>query len=749
MFAFRAILCLLAFSSCALAQVGPAPAPAKPKGGEKHGAASVPIEITADGDTRFVAGIATANENVVVRHGTDLLYADHVSYDVSQHIASADGNVRIYSGSKVYRGDHIVFNFLTKEITSTNFSAAEFPVFAKGESVTTPEPDHYHLTNGYLTTDNRAHPSFRLRAHTMEIYPDDRVVLKDVVLYVENVPVFWVPIYSQSLKSQESTFRVQGGSSSRFGDEVMATFNWRVSDNLTMIFHEDYRSKRGDGGGLDMRYKPVKDGYGLFSGYYLHDKEYYENPTALPRSPMGPDRYRFTLQQFTPLGEGLEAKINANVWSDPYITEDFFQREYSRQRMPDNTLEVINRGGDYEISVLGRAQINRFFDTTERAPEFRIETKPIKVFNTGLEYESETSMVHFQQSYSNQLYNFGTIPKAYSADRWDTYHELLYPKQYFGWLNVTPHVGLRGTAWSHDNLDIASTTADETGKSVERGVIDGGVDLSFKVSRTWTDLKSPTLGIDGIRHVVEPFVHAQAVLPSVGSDAVRGFDDRVANTWANPIGFPFYNSIDSINRQMVARTGVRNQIQTKRDGQNVTLVDWSVFSDLNATSHYDEQNVLTDDTFSHVYSDFVLQPTNWLTFQSRDAIDTGSASYNMHDNSLSWQPNRAYKFTLGDRLLEGLNMVDTYGLPIPNSNQVYFRFFYRLNEHWQFETRHSFNTDDSNLQEQSYTVFRDMSAWQMGVTYSEINNHESTSQSVFYVTLTLKAFPSATARAVQ
>ena len=707
----------------------------------------IPIDITADGETTYAAGLATARDNVIVKRGGDLLYADRVIYDNAKHEVIADGAVRLYVGPKVYRGDHIVYNFETRAVTSTNFAVAAFPVFGEGKSVTSPEPDHYRISDGFATTENREHPTFRVHAHTIEILTGDRIVMKDVVLYIGDTPVFWLPEYYQSLKSDTTTFNIEGGTSTRFGLVGLATLNWKVANDLAVSLHQDYRSKRGDAGGVDLKYRPVKGGAGLFRSYYTVDSNYKENPTALPRTPISASRYRFALQQITPIGECVDAKVNANVWSDPYITEDFFQREFNKERMPDNTIEVANRYPDFEVSVLGRAQVNRFFDTTERAPEVRIESKPTKMFGGPVEYQSESSAVHFIQSYSNQQYSYPTRPKNYSANRWDTYHQFLMPQQYFGWLSSTPHIGLRGTAWSHDNLAVSGTSSgSSSGPAVSRVVVDAGDDFSAKVSRTWTDAKCPSLAIDGLRHVVSPFVDVEAVLPSDSRNAVRGFDTRMGNTWADPIDFPLRNSIDSIDRQLIVRQGVRQELQTKRDGQNWDLTDWSLFTDLNATSHYDEQQVFTRDAYSHAYSDARISPFPWLTFDSRDAVDLNGHSYNMYDNSLTWQPDRSFRITLGDRLLDKVSILDTYGFAIPNSNQAYLRLFYRMNEHWQFETTHGFDTQDEHLSDQSYTIYRDLSAWRLGMTYSDQNNRNAADVQTVYFTLTLKAFPSASLR---
>jgi len=66
--------------------------------------------------------------------------------------------------------------------------------------------------------------------------------------------------------------------------------------------------------------------------------------------------------------------------------------------------------------------------------------------------------------------------------------------------------------------------------------------------------------------------------------------------------------------------------------------------------------------------------------------------------------------------------------------------FYRINEHWQVEAQEQFEATTGRLQLQQYTVYRDLDAWQLGMTYSdsELNNQGN---HTIYFSLTLKAFP--------
>jgi len=60
--------------------------------------ADKPVEITADGDTRFENGKAVADNNVQIRYGDLAIYADHAEYNPDSRDILLVGNVRIYSG---------------------------------------------------------------------------------------------------------------------------------------------------------------------------------------------------------------------------------------------------------------------------------------------------------------------------------------------------------------------------------------------------------------------------------------------------------------------------------------------------------------------------------------------------------------------------------------------------------------------------------------------------------------------------
>src|SRR5208282_1072839 len=107
-------------------------------------------------------------------------------------------------------------------------------------------------------------------------------------------------------------------------------------------------------------------------------------------------------------------------------------------------------------SLLASPQVNPFFETVERLPEFTVESKQQKLFGLPIEYTSQSSVVNFQRKFAdlqyfrdptdypynsfeheqtaydfyhpNQLPGFDpTQQNNYSAYRYDTYHEFAFP----------------------------------------------------------------------------------------------------------------------------------------------------------------------------------------------------------------------------------------------------------------------------------------------------------------------------------
>ena len=722
------------------------------------------VEITADGQNTYLGNIATADDNVVLRYKSDVIFADHMIYDRSTKTVTALGNVRIFSGTKVYRGSSIVYNLETKAMTSSAFYGEEYPKFVTGKQVTTPEPDHYRLTNATFTTDNRANPSFHMAASTIEYRPNDEVVLKNVLIYVGNVPVFYVPIFVQSLNDSRPAYQFQVGNSGRFGSYIDNTYNWVADNKLRGSTEFDVREKRGYAGGVDVQYFPSLTSDILLKTYYAQDNLYSKSYNGINKGNQSDqnvfdgvpydNRYRVAYEHHLQFSNDFSSIADLNFWSDPWITRDFFSGEYQGENQPPNFISLNEYNPNFTLSLLASPQVNPFFETVERLPEFMAEVKQQKIFGTDIQYSNQSSVVNFDLHYadtskfsnpSNYIYNSFPVTNAYTyyhpnatysynpnstanynADRYDTYHEFSYPHQYFNFLSLTPRIGGRFTYYSDETQDLGGTL------SKARLAGDVGLEGDFKISRTWLNVASPNLGINGIRHVVEPFFNAQyAPSPTVTPNEIHGFDNRLYSTQLQPINWTEYNSIDSIDKQAVLRFGVWNKIQTKRDGLNYDLITLQTYADADFDRNFSSST--PNSTLSNLFNNLVYAPTKQLQFNNFSAIDVSGGGYNQVDTNVTWSPDPSLQLTVGDHYIN-------HSPIFSDSNNIAFGMFYRLNEHWQLQAQEQFEAVTGRLQLQEYTITRDLDSWQAALSYSNSEFNGQNNQTVYF-SLTLKAFP--------
>jgi LPS-assembly protein len=742
------------------------------------------VTIRADGENTYVGEIATADNNVVVHYRDDVIFADHIVFDRATRVMIATGNARIFSGSKVYRGDSITYNLDTKAITSANFTGAEYPRFIAGQQVTTPDFNHYRLTNASFTTSNRQNPSFHMEASTIEYRPNDEVVLKNVVVYIGAVPVFYFPLFVQSLTDSRPTYQFSLGDSSQFGYFMDNKYNWVAGDKMRGTVEFDLREKRGYAGGLDVQYFPTLTSDILLKTYYAQDNLYAKTDQTMPNSPAHgnidnnnvydgvpfDNRYRIAYQHYLQFGPDFSSTADLNLWSDPWVTRDFFSSEYQQENQPANFVSLNQYNPNFTISLLASPQVNPFFETVARLPEFSVESKQQNIFNSPIQYTSQSSVVNFERKFADlsyfrdpQDYPYNSFPNNmpqstaysyyhpnqipgydatqlnnYSAYRYDTYHEFSYPHQYFGFLSLTPRIGGRFTYYSDDNQN-STDTAGNTGLSSDkitnpksRLAGDVGLEGDFKISQTWLEIKNPDFGINGIRHEIEPFFDAQyAPAPTVSPNDIRGFDNRLYSTQLQPLDWTEYNSIDSIDRQAVLRFGVWNKIQTKRNGVNYDLVTLQTYADADFDHNFSAAT--PNSTLSNLFNNLIFAPTPQLSFQTLSSLDVNGNGYNEVDNNVIWSPDPSLRFTVGQHYIN-------HSPIFTDSNQANIDMFYRINEHWQFEGQEQFEAATGRLQLQQYTIYRDLDAWQMAMTYSDSEYNNKANQTIYF-SLTLKAFP--------
>jgi lipopolysaccharide assembly outer membrane protein LptD (OstA) len=133
----------------------------------------------------FKTGLGRGTNGVLVRYGSAFLTADQVGVNQQSGDVTADGDVRIQSEEQVWVGQHVRYNFKTKQMEAEQFRTGKAPVFATGEGLHGELTNRmYSATNGIVTTDDIAEPAVKVRAKYLKIIPGERVVARNATLWV-------------------------------------------------------------------------------------------------------------------------------------------------------------------------------------------------------------------------------------------------------------------------------------------------------------------------------------------------------------------------------------------------------------------------------------------------------------------------------------------------------------------------------------------------------------------------------------
>jgi LPS-assembly protein len=700
-----------------------------------------PLEITASGDTNYENGLATARGNVAIHTGDADIYADSATYNPKTHDIVAEGHVRIYRTAGIFVGEHTIYNTETKEIRAVNIKTDKQPYLVAGEKVTTISEGAFLVSKGAFTTHDSDKPDFRLKAKTMRVYENDRVIFSNVTFYVRNVPIFWWPYMYQSL-DESFSYMISPAYLSSWGPSILGRVTMPLTEDIKGMFRLDYRSRRGLAFGFepDIRFGTDKQSWARIRTYFLNDDNPEINRTALVRRDIARGRYRVSLQSRTRFTEDIQGIANITKLSDEFVLQDFFPGEFQLNPQPDNVVAVTKTNPNYTLTAIGRFQVNDFFEQTERLPEVVLDVKRMPIFGGPIFYEGETGIAELRRSFPN-----GSTNDDYSTLRLDSFHQLTYPNTFFGWLSVVPRVGFRATYYdktrdlgktifprSTDPLIpdfiVPDSTPLFTAGGKLRTVFNGGIESSFKITRTWEGAQSSALGLDGLKHVIQPFTNFSWVSSNISDPAeILQFDRFRGSTQLLPIDFPQFTSIDSIDSWTIWRIGVRNRLLTRRDDATVSWMDIETYMDVNFDNPFDRTQ------YSNLVNRISFTPVPWASFGISSQVPVFEKGFTEINTNVTVQPIANLQVSFAHRYLNNAPFFD-------NSSLYVVGGYYRIDDNWGVGFSEQYEGTTGVLEQQRYSVYRDLTSWVASVG-AIIRDNGGVKEYGVLLTFTLKALP--------
>ncbi len=651
--------------------------------------------VSPDGhiDYDYNTGISHAVGGVIVTYGDAILQADSAKLNNETGEVEAEGNVVVKQGDMTWSGERAKYNFLTHEMETGLFKAGMSPYFAAGAGMRyNMETADYQMDQATFMSEDVERPFFKVRAKILRISPDKYVEARKATVYAGETPIMYFTYYHRRLTKHRFFYVPKPGYSSSYGAYLESAFHYDINQYWHGATHVDYRTNRGIAGGQDFEFAHPSYGIGNVQTYYAHDLDphRYHNEDWIPK-----ERQWVYFDYRLQLRPDMEVKTAIREQSDMFALRDFYEELYHENQQPSSFVEFNYDWHNFNLNALAQPRVNDFFQTVERLPDIRLDAYRQQIGVTPLFYESQSQAGYFQYRYSN-MDDFR--PDDYSAFRGDSYHQITLPTTAFGWLNFTPRIGGRGSYY---------TSSDGTGwdtANVGRAVFNTGAELSFKLSRTWKDASNKLLDVDGLRHIIEPsFNYVFVPDPSRRVDELPQYDALLDSYRLVPLDYPDYSSIDSIDSENVVRMGLRNRIQTERNGHLANLINWVMYTDWRLDPRQDQTR------FSDFYTGLSFSPRDWLSLNTENRINTDDGDIRESSNYLVFRPMSQWSVALGYRFTEKHQV---YGYDELYSNNLLIgRTTIRFNENYAFRAQLQFEGRDGTLEEQQYTLYRDLNTW--------------------------------------
>lgn len=715
------------------------------------------------------------------------VYADRAVADTKAETVTLTGNVSVYRGNLLQRGESVVYFWGQEKFDASGLRAGVDPLLLEAGRFTMEEHGGRQVYVGQdagVTTHDVEEPGFWLRAAETTIYPEDKVTFKNLRLYAGDTPIFWLPYLSQPLDS-DLGYHFVPGARSNWGAFLLNSYglmlggkpNPETGENedawLLSRWHFDLRTRRGVGTGVDFTDQRQEGNPNLtgLSLYYTNDLNPDVSRTGITRGFVNEDRYRVALQHRVPLELEQDADwrldANLNILSDNYYLEDFNPDLFRNDPNPDNTIGLFRRDDGTLFSLFGRIRPNEFYRSDTRAPEIAMDFARRPLFDLPILHEGSVSLAFIQEeigsasmsavrpllnlpandpmipvllaqlpTYERQLVQtIRSLPPGspaipgLTAQLFSPGYNRFHTYQEFSMPTTLGN-------WLHLTPEVGigySRYSDVNGpsKSIDRTHLHAGAEASMKFSKDLGDVQRRGVGLDGLLHVVQPYARFSYISTDDLDPLFPAVDRETFSTRPQPLAVPNFTAVDSIRDWSILRFGMRNKLITKRDGQSYDWLAMDTYFDAFITDPDYNRN------FSNLYNDLRWNPLPWfgMTLETQfPVIDDGSGFSEVAARA-RFMPNENVEFSVGHRLLDNHPVLN-------DSHRIDVRTYARLNDKWGVGAFQLWELDDGTLEVQQYTLHRDFNHWvaSMGVTHRD-NRLQDEFGLIF--SFTLKDFPSA------
>jgi len=475
-------------------------------------------------------------------------FADQVEVNIKSGEFTARGNVVFQTPTTRVAAESAVFNSKTKLGIFTNatgiaslgergrqnqsmFGTLEPDVYFYGSEIEKIGADKYRINKGGFTTCVQPTPRWEIVSGRATVNLNDYVVMRNAVVRVKNVPVFYLPIMYYPIQEDD---RATGfllpayGASTYAGSSISNAFFWAINRSQDLTAFHDLFFSGSTGMGGEYRYLFGPRSQGNFRAYWLNELEAEINGTLRPARKS--QIFTGTLNQGLPLG--LTARGNVNYSTDVttrQLNSNDFLDATTSSRVVNSA--ISGAWGGFSLST-GYDRVEYFSNPTDsqvtgRGPGFTAAY-------SGRKLPFLPAYLSLNVDGANMLYIGNTVrtvdgaPIKTTVDKSlqqvDVLPSLRVPLSTLPFLAVNATVSYRSTYFS-ESINPAGTQVEEA------------------VTRTYTDLRADIVGpvfsrvfnpnnafAERMKHIIEPNFSVQRRTSIDSQDripAVQGRYDRI------------------------------------------------------------------------------------------------------------------------------------------------------------------------------------------------------------------------------
>ena len=184
-------------------------------------------------------------------------------------------------------GQKMIFDLITKKGKIIKGETGINDSFYSGKTIIKDNEELYYIKNSLFTTCDLDHPHYYFHSNQMKMIPNDRIIAKPMILYIQELPIFYLPFAvfpnkngdrisgwimpSFGHKSSTGTYLDNLGYYYVIDDYSDYTFLFDIQDKRGVIINHEYRYKRKSG---NHWYNYYLDGYIDYENkYYLSDED--------------------------------------------------------------------------------------------------------------------------------------------------------------------------------------------------------------------------------------------------------------------------------------------------------------------------------------------------------------------------------------------------------------------------------------------------------------------------------------------